>query len=51
VARHADSRREETVVVYTAGADVLAVRPGEPGAAKIAASEWNDALKLLDAVK
>lgn len=51
VARHGDSRKEETVVVYTAGADVLAVRPGEPGAARIAASEWNDALKLLDAVK
>jgi hypothetical protein len=51
VARHGDGKKIETVIFYAAGDDVLAVRPGEPGAAKVQASEWNDVLKLLDAPK
>lgn len=51
VARHGEGGKEETVTFSTVGEDVFAVRLGEPGAAKILASEWNEVVKLLDAVK
>jgi len=46
-----EGKKEDTVTFFKAGEDVYAARPGEPGAAKVTASEYNDAIKLLDALK
>lgn len=51
IARFGENRKEEKVTFLKGGADVFATRPGEPGAAKVLSSEFDDALKLLDAVK
>jgi len=43
-----DGKKEEKVTFGQAGSDVFVVRPGEPGAAKIDATDFNDAIKALD---
>jgi hypothetical protein len=43
-----DNKKEEHVTFVKDGADVLALRPGEPGAAKADAADLTDALKALD---
>jgi hypothetical protein len=42
--------KDERITFGRAGADTFALRPGEPGAAKIGSSEFDDALKALDDV-
>jgi hypothetical protein len=39
------------VVFGRVGTDVLAVRPGEPGAARVEAAKFDEAVAALDAVK
>lgn len=46
-----DGKRTETVSFARAGADVYAVRDGEPGAAKVPATAYEDALKSIDSLK
>ena len=43
-----DSKKEEKVSFGQSGSDVYVSRPGEPGAAKIDAADFNDAIKSLD---
>jgi Domain of unknown function (DUF4340) len=43
-----DSKKEEKVTFGQSGSDVFVSRPGEPGAAKIDAADFNDAIKSLD---
>jgi hypothetical protein len=43
-----DGKKEERVTLVKDGADVLALRPGEPGAAKTDAADLTEALKSLD---
>jgi hypothetical protein len=43
-----DGKKEERVTFGQAGSDVYVSRPGEPGAAKIDAADFNDAIKSLD---
>jgi Domain of unknown function (DUF4340) len=43
-----DGKKEERVTFVKDGADVLAVRPGEPGAAKTDAADLTETLKSLD---
>jgi len=43
-----DGKKEEKVTFGQAGSDVYVSRPGEPGAAKIDAADFNDAIKSLD---
>jgi uncharacterized protein DUF4340 len=43
-----DSKKEEKVTFGQAGSDVYVSRSGEPGAAKIDAADFNDAIKSLD---
>lgn len=43
-----DGKKEEKVTFGQAGSDVFALRPGEPGAAKADAADFNDAIKSLD---
>jgi len=43
-----DNKKEERVTFVKSGDDVLALRPGEPGAAKTDAADLTDALKSLD---
>lgn len=50
-ARYADGKKEEVVTFLKAGEDTLATRTGDPGAAKMNATEFNDAIRALDAVK
>jgi len=50
-ARFDDGKKEERVVFSKVGSDVFAIRAGEPGAAKIDASKFDEAMKALDAVK
>ena len=45
-----DGKKEERVTFATAGSDVYAARPGEPGAAKTDATDFNEATKTLDAL-
>ncbi len=45
-----DGKKEERVTFVRDGADVLAIRPGEPGAAKTDAADLTEALKSLDEV-
>ena len=51
IARFGENKKEERVTFLKAGSDMFATRPGEPGAAKVLSSEFDDAVKLLDAVK
>ena len=48
VVKFDDNKKEERVTFVKSGEDVLALRPGEPGAAKIDAADLTDALKSLD---
>jgi hypothetical protein len=50
-ARYDDGKKQESVVFTKNGADTLASRAGEPGAAKIDQTEFDDAIKALDALK
>jgi len=43
-----DGKKEEKVTFGQSGSDVYVSRPGEPGAAKIDAADFNDAIKSLD---
>ena len=43
-----DGKKEERVTFGQAGSDVYVSRPGEPGAAKIDAADFNEAIKSLD---
>ena len=43
-----DGKKEERVTFVKDGADVLVVRPGEPGAAKTDAADLTETLKSLD---
>jgi hypothetical protein len=47
-AKFDDNKKEERVTFVKDGADVLALRPGEPGAAKTDAADLTEALKSLD---
>ena len=46
-----DGKKEERVVFGRTSSDVFAVRAGEPGAAKVDAAKFDDAMKALDAIK
>jgi hypothetical protein len=46
-----EGKREEKVSFGKAGADVYASAAGQPGAAKVDAAVFEEALKALDAVK
>ena len=46
-----EGKREEKVSFGKSGADVYASAAGQPGAAKVDAAEFEEALKALDAVK
>jgi hypothetical protein len=50
-AKFDDGKKQERVVFGKAGSDVFAIRPGEPGAAKVDAAKFDEALKALDAIK
>lgn len=50
-AKFDDGKQEERVVFVKAGNDVFAIRAGEPGAAKVDAAKFDEAMKALDAVK
>jgi hypothetical protein len=50
MAKFEDGRREERVVFGRVGADVFAIRAGEPGAARIDAAKFDEAMKALGAV-
>ncbi len=50
-ARYDDGKKQERVVFGKSGADVYASRAGEPGAAKVDSTEFDDMLKALDAIK
>jgi len=43
-----DGKKEERVTFGQAGTDVFVSRPGEPGAAKVDATDFNEAIKSLD---
>ena len=47
-AKYDDGKKEERVMFGRAGNDVYASRPGEPGAAKVNPTEFDDVLKKLD---
>ncbi len=46
-----DGKKQERVTFGKQDADVFASRPGEPGAAKLDANEFNEAMKAVDAIK
>ena len=43
-----DGKKEERVTFGKSGSDVYIARPGEPGAAKVEAEKFNEAIKTLD---
>ncbi len=47
-AKYDDGKKEERVTFGKAGNDVYASRPGEPGAAKINSTEYDEIIKKLD---
>jgi len=51
VAKFEDGKKEERVVFGKIGNEVFAVRAGEPGAAKVDATKFDDTMKLVDSVK
>ena len=51
VVRFDEGKRTETISFARAGTDVYAVRDGEPGAAKVPAAAYEDALKAIDGLK
>ena len=50
-AKFDDGKKEERVVFGKVGSDVFAMRAGEPGAAKVEAAKFDEALAALDALK
>ena len=50
-AKFDDGKKEERVVFGKVGADMFAIRAGEPGAAKIDAARFDEAMKALEAIK
>jgi hypothetical protein len=50
-ARFDDTNKEERVTFGKVGNDVFAGRPDEPGAARVDAKEFDEAVKALDALK
>jgi hypothetical protein len=50
-AKYEDGKKEERVVFGKVGADMFAIRPGEPGGARIDAARFDEAMKALEAVK
>ena len=48
VVKFDDGKKEERVTFGKDGDDVYASRPGEPGAAKIDAADFTEAIKTLD---
>jgi Domain of unknown function (DUF4340) len=46
-----EGKKEDAVTFFKAGDNVYATRPGEPGAAKVTPTEFNEAIKLLDGLK
>jgi hypothetical protein len=50
-ARFEDGKKEERVAFGKVGSDVFAMRAGEPGAAKVDAAKFDEAIKALEAVK
>lgn len=51
VVRFDEGKKEERVTFGRSGSDVYAAIGDEPGAAKLTASEFDDAVKALDAIK
>lgn len=51
VVRFEDGKKQERVVFGKVGADVYASRAGEPGAAKVATFDFDEAMKGLDDIK
>lgn len=49
-AKFDDTKKDERVVFGKVGQDVYAVRTGEPGAAKLTAAEFDDAVTSLDPI-
>ena len=49
-AKFEDGKKEERVSFAKAGADAYAAVPGQPGALKIATTDFDDMMKALDAV-
>ncbi len=47
-AKYDDGKKEERVTFGKAGADIYASRPGEPGAAKVNPTEYDEIIKKLD---
>ena len=45
-----DGKKEERVTFGKVENDAYAARPGEPGAAKIDATDFNEAVKALDEI-
>ena len=45
-----DGKKEERATFGQVGNDVFVARPGEPGAAKIDAADFNDVIKSLDEI-
>lgn len=50
-ATSSEGKKEDVVTFFRAGEDVFATRPGEPGAAKVTATEFSEAMKLFDGLK
>ena len=50
VVKFDDGKKEERVVIGTVGSGVFATRADQPGALKIEAGKYEDAIKKLDAV-
>jgi len=51
VAKFDEGKKEERVVIGTAGTGVFATRADQPGALKIEATKYEDAIKKLDALQ
>jgi len=51
VVRFDDGKKEEKVTFGRVGADVYAAIAGQPGAAKLDTTEFEDAIKALEAIK
>jgi hypothetical protein len=49
--RFDDGKKEEKVTFGRAGADVFAAMAGQPGAARLDATEFDDAVKAIEAIK
>jgi hypothetical protein len=50
-ARYGDGKKEDRVTFFVSADEVFATRPGEPGAAKVLKSDYEDAIKAIDAIK